>query len=294
MSTDAPQVPSQSLVGQIGADLIWLLREALRVGVVAFRFLFFLYAVPLMRSSNKEERFEGHGYFVWALALWTFAIPEVYGFAAGEQGRLPTLSSTVGNLINEHDWLSVFVVGLLFGCVLHVVRVQLPAQRQRRQRAQRTELAEGMTSGGQWTMLASESGRITKTQGDVELPVDARYEIVAIGLTVIAFVVPILANAGKQTVGECGYGVMLTMLFFVPGILAYRHDKLVPFPGLFTTVGFLERKSTAVALIVGGGLVFLALHLTFYPFPSILPDIQGLHHHCQTVQDPSLCVNPSP
>jgi hypothetical protein len=294
MSAEAPRVPAQSLFEQIGADLIWLLREALGVAVVAFRFMFFLYALPLMRSSNKEERYEGHGYFVWALALWTFAIPEVYGFAAGEQGRLPTLSSTIGNLINEHDWMSVFLIGLLFGCVLHVVRVQLPAQRQRRHRARREELAEDSASAGQWTMLASESGRLTKTHGDVDLPVDARYEIVAIGLTVIAFVVPILAGAGKQTVGECGYGVMLTMLFFVPGILAHRHDKLVPFPGLFTTVGFLERKSTAVALIVGGGLVFLALHLTFYPFPSILPDIQGLHHHCQSVSDPALCVNPGP
>ena len=294
MAGAVPHAQPQSLAGQVVGDAIWLLREVWEVAVVAVRFMFFLYAVPLMRSHNKEERYEGHGYFVWALALWTFAIPEVYGFVAGEQGRLPTLSSTVGNLINEHDWMSVFVIGVLFGCVLHVVRVQLPAQRLRRQRADLTAPVANITPGTQWTMPASESGRLTRTKGDVDLPVDARYEIVAIVLTAIAFAVPVLADAGKQTVGECGYGVLLAMLFFVPGILAYRYDRLVPFPGLFTTVGFLERKSVAVTLIIGGGLVFLALHLTFYPFPSILPDIQGLHHHCQTVKDPSLCVNPAP
>jgi len=294
MSSAAQPLPPRKLIRQIADDLIWLLREAWRVVVVAFCFMFFVYAVPLMRSSNKEERYEGHGYFVWAVALWVFAIPEVYGFAAGKQKWVPTLSSTVGNLINRHDWMSVFVIAVLFGCVLHVVRVQVPARRLRRERAEGPAIGTDIPSGEQWTMPASESGRLTRTQGDDDLPVDVRYEIIAGLFTVIAFVVPILGGAGKQTVGECGYGVMLTLLFFVPGILAYRHDKLVPFPGLFTTVGFLEQKSVGVALILGGGLVFLALHLTFYPFPSILPDIQGLHHHCQTVSDPSLCVNPTP
>jgi hypothetical protein len=177
---------------------------------------------------------------------------------------------------------------------VHIVRVQLPAQRRRRERARDAVRADEIRPGERWTMLASESGRLTRTQGDVELPVLVWYELGAIVATAIAFVLPVLVGAGKQTVGEWGYGVLLLLLFFLPGIFAYRHDRLVPFPGLFTTVGFLERKSPAVAYIVGGGLVFLALHLTFYPFPSNLPDIQGLHHHCATVSDPSLCVNPTP
>lgn len=292
MAMDAPQVQQHSLLGHLAADVAWFLQEAVGVVVIALRLMFFLYAIPLMRSADSEERYEGHGYFVWAAALWTFVVPEVYGFAAGKQGRLPTLSNTVGNLLNAHDWISVLVIGLLFASVIHVARVQLPAQRRRRER--RAAARVGVLSTTHWTLTAAESGRVTSVEGEVNLPVDARYEIYAIALTAIAFATPMLAGAGKQIVGECGYGVLFVLLFFVPGILAYRHDTLAPFPGLFTTVGFLERKSPAVALVVGGGLAFLALHLTFYPFPSILPDIQGLHHHCQTVSDPTLCVKPAP
>lgn len=279
-------------VGSVISDLIWVIVEAAKVIGVMLRLMLFIDVWPLTHSKSARRRYEGHGYFIWALALWMFAVPELYGAKSGKNGQLPTLSNTVGNLLDLHDWMSVFVVGLLFFGVAHLVRIQAPARRHARlQEETLIPVGDSVPSDG-WTLTAAESGRITKQAvavADVRLPVYVRYEFYAIVLTAIAFLVPLLLGAGKQVVGECGYAMLFFTLFFVPGILAYRHEKLAPFPGLFTTMLYLEKKSPPLAVILGAGLVFLAIHLTFYPFPSIIPDIQGLHHHCQNVSDPGLC-----
>ena len=302
MATDSTVHPHDSgsgYVGTIFADLIWLVGEALKVLWVMLRLMLFIEARQLAKSKSDRRRYEGHGYFIWALALSMFAIPELYGAIAGKNGRLPTLSNTVGNLLNLHDWMSVFVVGLLFFGVAHVAKVGVPKRRHaRRQHEQTPESIAAQRAAaplqGKWTLTAAESGRVAAAHEDNVLPVYLRYELIAIGATAVAFSVPLALGASKQVVGECGYAMLFVVLFFVPGILAYRHDSLAPFPGLFLTMANLENKSKPVAVILGAGLVFLAIHLTFYPFPSIIPDIQGLHHHCQNVSDPSLCANPPP
>jgi hypothetical protein len=145
-------------------------------------------------------------------------------------------------------------------------------------------------------LTAAESGRATTADNDTVLRVYLRYEYIAMGAAVVAFLLPLLLGASKQVVGECGYATLFFVLFLVPGVLAYRHHALAPFPGLFVTMLSLEHRSGPIAVILGAGLVYLAIHLTFYPFPSILPDIQGVHHHCSplTGPKPPICVNPGP
>jgi hypothetical protein len=297
--TASPGAPRRGYVGNILADLVWLVVEALKVLWVMLRLMLFIEARRLAKSKSDRRRYEGHGYFIWALALWMFAIPELYGAITGKNGRLPTLSNTVGNLLNLHDWMSVFVVGLLFFGVAHVAKVGVPKRRHARwQHEQKPESIKAKRAApalqGKWTLTAAESGRAAAAHEDDVLPVYVRYEFIAIGATAIAFLLPLVLGASKQVVGEYGYAMLFFALFFVPGILAYRHHSLAPFPGLFLTMVNLENKSKPLAVILGAGLVFLAIHLTFYPFPSIIPDIQGLHHHCQNVSDPALCVNPAP
>jgi hypothetical protein len=288
------------LIGNAINDVVWLVVEAVKVIGVMVRLMLFIDARRLAKSKSDRRRYEGHGYFIWALALWMFAAPELYGAKTGKNGAIPTLSNTVGNLLNLNDWMSVFVVGLLFFGVAHVAGVGVPkhlhverghdALQQESISAQRAAPA----LEGKFALTAAESGRATSVTNDTVLPVYVRYERIAIGATAIAFLLPLFLGASKQVVGECGYATLFFTLFFVPGILAYRHDALAPFPGLFVTMVNLEKKSPPLAVILGAGLVFLAIHLILYPFPSIIPDIQGLHHHCQHVSDPALCVNPAP
>src|SRR4051794_16469649 len=114
-------VAEQGLAAQIGADLWWLVTGAGKLANVALSLMLFRYAYEDINSNSRRRKYEGHGYLVWAIALWAFAIPEVKGFLSDKQGGIPTLSSTVGSLINLHNWMSVFVVFLLFGGVVQVV-----------------------------------------------------------------------------------------------------------------------------------------------------------------------------
>jgi hypothetical protein len=322
-------------------DVVELLgRELLQLARVTLGFVFFLDGWRVRKSRSDTKRYEGHGYLIWGLALWMFAVPELYGSIKHENGHIPTLSNTVGNLINAHNWVSVFVVGVLFFGAAHIAQVQVPKRRRARKQhiqvVERSILAERSDReptrggadepsrplqeevvpagqpqdeqargtavrrpeqlvGGRWTLTGAESGRSASAGDDAVLPVYTSYEAWAIALTIVAFVVPAyLVHADKQTVGESGYSVLFFFLFALPGLLAKGHDALAPFPGLFTTVLDLEKRSPPLAVIFGAGLIYLAIHLTFYPFPSILPDIQGLNHYCHPkgLPSPGLCIKP--
>jgi hypothetical protein len=154
--TAGPHEPG-GYVGHILADLAWLGVEAAKTVWVMLRLMLFIDARKLAKSASARRRYEGHGYFIWALALWTFAIPELYGAISGRNGRIPTLSNTVGNLINVHDWMSVFVVGLLFFGVAHVARIGVPKHRRaKQQHEQQPEAKENLVSVSKTRVLLDE------------------------------------------------------------------------------------------------------------------------------------------
>ena len=96
-------------------------------------------------------------------------------------------------------------------------------------------------------------------------------------------VIPVTNCRGGPFPGtRIGYSAMAVMFFLIPTGLAYL-GRLVPFPGLFATVGNLEQRAKIVAVVVAGCMTFLMLHLVLYPYPSIIPwfvDLKNLHDYC--------------
>jgi hypothetical protein len=73
----------------------------------------------------------------------------------------------------------------------------------------------------------------------------------------------------KYEIGYLVYGI-LGAVVAVTSILAFffRTDG-VPFPTLFKTVQYLERRRHWLATAIVGGLAVLAVHLAVYPWPDI-------------------------
>lgn len=73
----------------------------------------------------------------------------------------------------------------------------------------------------------------------------------------------------KYQIGYIVYGILGAGVA-VTSILAYwfRRDG-VPFPTLFRTVKYLQRRVHVLATVLVGGLTVLAVHLALYPWPDI-------------------------
>jgi hypothetical protein len=63
----------------------------------------------------------------------------------------------------------------------------------------------------------------------------------------------------------------------VPGWLAYKHGRLVPFPTLFATLKNLEKRAPHFTIVLASGLAILMIHLILYPWPATIPDTNRLH-----------------
>jgi hypothetical protein len=72
------------------------------------------------------------------------------------------------------------------------------------------------------------------------------------------------------------YGSIAVFGIVVPSVLAVVGCD-VSFPTLFATVQALERRARVVAAIVAAGFAILLVHLAFYPWPDVIPDLQDLH-----------------
>jgi hypothetical protein len=44
------------------------------------------------------------------------------------------------------------------------------------------------------------------------------------------------------------------------------------------TIQNIEKRRSPVAVLFGAGIAILLLHLALYPWPSVIPDLQDLHH----------------
>jgi hypothetical protein len=243
-------------------------------------------------------RFELIGYAVWLVAGVMFAVPEI-GASIDSDLPFPTLSGTVGHLERRWEIFSLLVIIVVVNALLHGVRLGAAVV------ANRMNLAQPETTGQvdeKGRMLAPtfaidpdkhiavDDGRVTSTSRPRRL--GWGFGFAYFGCTVIvltaAFVIPwgihgwSATDAEKQLGGEIGYGVMGVVFFVIPALLAWR-DLLVPFPGLFTTIGNLEARAKIMAVLVVGCMTFLMLHLVLYPYPSIIPwfpDLKDLHDYC--------------
>jgi hypothetical protein len=121
MATQAPgarTVPELALVdlGRLAVEALVAIWAALRLPWTVVRMI-----------QAATTRREGLGYLVWGLALLIFAVPEIWASADSHQ-PWPTLSWTVGQIEQHHDWAAIVVVGLIVFGAMHAIRFRRAAK----------------------------------------------------------------------------------------------------------------------------------------------------------------------
>jgi len=192
------------------------------------------------------------GYVVWGATAIVVGVPEVWAVVDRDSVPWPTISGTVVSIESRHDWVAVLVVGLLVWAAFHALR---------------------------WTAAAAAAA--------------ARADVVAVP-AIVYFPVGVAVVAGtslgvyladrhdRRLLGYVLYGTIALTLVVVPGLLEWRLGRRVPFATLFAVVRDLEARIRLAAVVVAAGIVVLAIHLVFYPWPAIIPDVKRLHDylHC--------------
>jgi hypothetical protein len=177
-------------------------------------------------------------------------VPEIWA-ATDNSAPWPTISGTIGNLEYRHTWVAVLVVAVVVFVGFHAIQYR-----------------EERTDGGRLT-TAEESRPAVRA---------AIYFPLAVAAVVGgAAVEHALRPQDKHLFGAVLYGLIAVFWIALPSLLAYAFAKDVPFPTLFGTLSALEARARAVAVLVISGLAVLLVHLAFYPWPAILPDLQDLH-----------------
>lgn len=256
-----------------------LLREFARAVVSAATLPYQLFR--LVRSI--ETRREALGYVVWGSALVVFGVPEIWAAADGRK-PWPTLSDTVGTIERDHDWTAILVVALLVFGAMHAIRVKFMARpapvASPGTKAAATRPPAPHNPGRD--LLATDDGRLTRAE-TLEYMGWWGYFLVALVMVIVGYVAPRAVDpTNKQLIGESLYGAIALVLFVIPGWLSYRLGRFVPFPTLFQSFQDIEGRAKWLAVIVAAGLTVLMIHLVFYPWTSILPDLQHLHSYCQS------------
>jgi hypothetical protein len=219
----------------------------------------------------REETRENWGYGVWLTLGVLIAVPEIMG-AAWSGSWFPTISGTVGDLEYHHTWVALIAVGAIVCAVYGAIRFA-PDDGEGKKDQQDEEEQDDQTP----TIL-----------GEVAAGFYFFLSLIAIaGGTAIAAVVT--GGFDRFAVGRTLYGLTALLWIVVPSLCAWR-IKWTPFPTLFSLVRSLERKFKPLAYLVVAGLAVLVIHLAFYPWPEVIPDLQRLHkvYRCHPAGKPPL------
>ncbi|QIS11628.1 hypothetical protein [Nocardia arthritidis] len=195
------------------------------------------------------------GYVMWGLAGIAIAIPE---FAAiFRVGPWPTISATIGHLADQHDWVRLIVV-----FVIVVVAYYAVGQLRGDPEVPRIVAGKQLTANGRVT---TDLAAVRYVNMEVYLLLAAASYIVGMAFAITDR----RMNPDSYLGAYVLYGLIALMWVIVPSVLAlFRRE--VPFPTLFRTIGYLERRAHPVAAVLLALLVILLLHLAFYPWPGVL------------------------
>ncbi len=219
-----------------------------------------------MQLAVRDETRENWGYGVWFTLAVIVAVPEIMA-AAWSGSWFPTISGTVGDLEYRMPWVAVVVVAVIACAVYGAIRFgpEAKGEEDGEEQENQTPTILGEVTAGFYFFLS----------------------IIAIaGGTAIAAVVT--GGFDRFAVGRTLYGLTALLWVAVPSLSAWL-IKWTPFPTLFAMVRNLERKFAPLAYLVVAGLAVLVVHLAFYPWPEVIPDLQRLHkvYHCHPVGKPS-------
>jgi hypothetical protein len=199
----------------------------------------------------KTHPREVTGYLVWGAMGVVVGVPEIWA-AADNHAPWPTISGTIGHLEYGHNWVAIIVIALIVWAAYHALRP--PTQ--------------------------TDTGRRTRPGTHVkELPEwsVALYFAIAVAAVAGGSAIAASAAAHRYVLAYVLYGLIAVFWIVIPNALAYAAQKDIPFPTLFNTLSDIESRARVVAVVVGTGLVILLVHLTFYPWPAVIPDLQDLH-----------------
>jgi hypothetical protein len=229
------------------------------------------------------KRYEAWGYGVWFAMGAVIGIPEIWAAADSSIG-FPTISGTIGaGLEYRHNWVAIIVIGVIVFAAFHAL--YYPAWKRGELAVRRDQRRIGRTPEGRLALVGPEE---TDAFGKAD-----RKEFSAIRYFALAVVAVIGGSAltaaitdDRYILGYVLYGLIATFWVVIPNITAYAFKRDVPYPTLFRTVHDLERRLRGVAVVIAAGLTILVIHLTLYPWPAIIPDLQKLHKQNQTQQLP--------
>jgi hypothetical protein len=205
------------------------------------------------RSASERERW---GYGVWLFVGLVFGVPE--SWAGITSPPWPALSDTIGHLEQLWHPVRVIVVALIVFAAFHAVTY--PPGRTGEFTAPQGKPARCRTPCGRFAR--SDAG----TAGAVPVMV---YFPVAIGVVAGGSILAAAAGGGLFVRGYVLYGLIAIFLVLIPNALAFWFTADVPFPTLYATVANLERRWHPAAMVIVAGLVVLAIHLVFFPWPDI-------------------------
>ena len=208
------------------------------------------------------------GYVVWGSMGVVVGVPEIWAAVDSDNVPWPTISGTVGYLAYWHDWVAIIVVAVLVWAAFQAIRAATTSAR--------LDAGSGAANPGRSVMRAP-GGRLT-VEPAVQ-PVRALiYFPIALGVVVAGTAsARTIRPDDKYLLGEVLYGLIGLCWIVIPGLLAYAFGRFVPYPTLFRTIQLLEQRIRVVAVVIAAGIVVLLAHLAFYPWPSIIPDLQDLH-----------------
>ena len=231
------------------------------------------------RWIELKKRFAGvtesekWGYGVWGAMGVVFAVPELCAVGQGCDFPWPTISTTIGHLLDKAPVVALIPVALIVMAGFFVFRLnpsrppQIANDRYlivRTPEGRRAKLQ--FVSYEQLAPAASASGKAligpTRTRWR-SLP----YFVVATCVVIVGFVIAI-PSGNRYLTGYVGYSLIAVFWVIVPSVAAYWLKKDVPFTTLVYTVGILGRRLPIVAALTASLLVILLLHLALYPWPS--------------------------
>ncbi len=227
------------------------------------------------------ERRERWGYGVWLFFAVLVLVPEFWAAFWKDSAKWPTISGTIGKLEYDRPVVALVVVGVIVLCAYSGFRYPPTRTGVLPVKGAAPNKAGGVEGDLLLPYRTPIGGRFTRSTTPVHEIAAALYFAVAlliivVGTAVAAFVTDV---DDEFATGRTLYGLTLLFWVVIPSLLAWpkRFAADVPFPTMFETLRSLERRLRVLALVVAAGLVMLLLHLVFYPWPSIVPDLSRLH-----------------
>jgi len=249
------------------------------------------------------------GYVVWAVALGFVFIPEILAAVPLTESQLPfpTISRMTGHLEYEHAEWEIAPTMLIVFVLLSLLRVPPKEAGQHTPEKIAARKAQGdvrpqRSPGGRLTVAPT--AKTAEQFDNEEVSRDIWFAVRSLGaaLAIVGITLLALRHWPNQYVGTGDarkklpnyhvayflYGSIGFFWLFLPSVTTFVAGKDAEFPSLFRTVinleewlagrgdpqhPWLERIGKAAAwtlsFLLVWGMVFLMLHLTFYPFPNI-------------------------